>query len=75
MCGVWALAPWLPATGDALTIAFAILFGFFTAPFVALTTQLEMQISLVEKFGYRTGIVFLVSGDVGLWPIRLLERY
>lgn len=66
MCGVWALALWLPATGDASTIAFAILFGFFTAPFAALTTQLVMQISPVEEVGYRTGIVFLAAAISGL---------
>lgn len=66
LSGIWVLALWLPATGDAAIIAFAILFGFSSAPFAALATPLVVQISPMNEVGYRTGLLFLSAAISGL---------
>ena len=66
LSGIWVLALWLPAKGDAAVIAFAILFGFSSAPYAALATPLVVQISPMNEVGYRTGILFLAAAISGL---------
>lgn len=66
MSGIWILALWLPASGDASLIAFAVLFGFFSGAYVSLITPLVMAISPFKELGFRTGIVLFMIAIAGL---------
>ncbi|KAF2503373.1 MFS general substrate transporter [Lophium mytilinum] len=66
LSGIWILALWLPDSGDAALIAFAILFGFFSGAYVSLITPLVMAISPMAELGFRSGIVMFVTAIGGL---------
>lgn len=66
LTGIWCLALWLPASGDASLIAFAVLFGFFSGAYVSLITPLVMAISPFKELGFRVGIVMLMIAIAGL---------
>lgn len=66
LSGIWVLALWLPAKGEAALIAFAVLFGFTSAPFAALATPIVVQISPMDEVGYRAGVLFLAAAVSGL---------
>ncbi|KAL5360504.1 major facilitator superfamily domain-containing protein [Aspergillus floccosus] len=62
-CAVLILALWLPSQSDkAATVAFAVLFGFWSGTAISLAPVCVAQISKTEDFGKRYGIAyFLVS--------------
>jgi MFS family permease len=69
---ILSLALWLPATGDAPLILFAILYGAASGAFVALIPSMIAQISDIAEIGHRTGFGFailsipaLVSNPIG----------
>jgi MFS family permease len=69
---ILVLALWLPATGDAPLIVFAILYGTASGAFVALIPAMIAQISDISEIGHRTGFGFailsipaLVSNPIG----------
>lgn len=64
--GVFTLALWIPAAGDASIIAYAVIFGFFSGSYVSLIAGLVAQISPLPEIGYRSGIAFLVCSFSGL---------
>lgn len=67
-CGfstLWILALWLPATGDAAIISFAVLFGLFAGGYVSLITPIVIQISPMSEIGFRMGAVYFVSAFSG----------
>ncbi|KAF2722312.1 major facilitator superfamily transporter [Polychaeton citri CBS 116435] len=73
------LALWLPATGNAPIIVFAVLYGFGSGAFVSLAPAVIAQISDVRQIGVRTGSMFavisiaaLISNPVGG---ALVERW
>ena len=66
LSGIWILALWLPDASDAASIAFAVLFGFFSGAYVSLITPLIMQISPMAELGFRTGIVLFLTAIGGL---------
>lgn len=66
------LALWIPATGDAPLIIFAVLYGTASGAFVALIPSMIAQISDISEIGHRTGFGFailsitaLVSNPIG----------
>lgn len=69
---ILSLALWLPATGNAPLIIFAILYGTASGAFVALIPAMIAQISDISEIGHRTGFGFailsipaLVSNPIG----------
>ncbi len=61
IAGVAVLALWIPGTSQSATIAFAVIFGFFSGAYVSLIGALVAQISPLPEIGFRTGISFLMS--------------
>ena len=59
--GVATLALWLPSSGTVTTIVFAVLYGFFSGAYIALTPMLVAQISNIQQIGVRTGALFFAS--------------
>lgn len=55
------LALWLPATGNAAIIVFAVLFGIGSGAGIGLTPALCAQISPIRDIGVRTGSAFAIS--------------
>ena len=55
------LALWIPATTNASTIVFAILYGFGSGAVVALPSAMIAQISDVRKIGTRIGTLYACS--------------
>jgi MFS family permease len=66
LAGIFTLAMWIPAKGDASIIAYAVIFGFFSGAYVSLIGALVAQVSPPAEIGYRTGLVFLVCSVSGL---------
>jgi MFS family permease len=69
---ILTLALWLPSTGNAPIIVFALLYGVTSGAFVALIPALVAQISNLAEIGHRTGLAFailsipaLVSNPIG----------
>ena len=60
------LALWLPATGNAPIILFAVLFGIASGAGIGLTPVLVAQISPVKDIGVRTGALYSVSAIAAL---------
>jgi MFS family permease len=62
-CAVLILALWLPSQSNkAATVAFAVLFGFWSGTAISLAPVCVAQISKTEEFGKRYGTAyFLVS--------------
>ena len=61
MSGIFTLALWIPGNGQGATIAYSVVFGFFSGAYLSLIGGLVAQISVPSEIGYRTGLVFLVS--------------
>jgi MFS family permease len=57
---------WIPATGNAALIVFAVIFGFASGAYVSLIGGLVAQISPLPEIGFRTGLVFLIGSIGGL---------
>lgn len=66
MGGILILALWIPAASTAATLAFAVLFGFFSGAYVALAAALIVKISPFPQIGYRIGLMFLMASLGGL---------
>lgn len=64
--GILILAMWVPASTDAVAIAFSVLFGIFSGAYISLMAALVAQISPLEEVGYRNGLTFLFSSVGGL---------
>jgi len=60
------LALWIPATGNASIIVFAVLYGFGSGAFVSLAPSLIAQISDVRQIGVRTGTLFAIISIAAL---------
>ncbi|KAE9363191.1 MFS general substrate transporter [Stipitochalara longipes BDJ] len=61
MSGIVTLTLWIAGNGQGATIAYAVLFGFFSGAYVSLIGGVVAQISAPREIGYRTGLVFLVA--------------
>ncbi|RHZ55591.1 hypothetical protein CDV55_104592 [Aspergillus turcosus] len=66
LAGVLVLGLWIPASGNAAIIVFAVVFGFASRAYVSLPPALVVAISPLEEIGYRTGLLFLFSSVGGL---------
>jgi MFS family permease len=66
LAGILVLALWIPGTSSSAIIAFAVLFGFATGAYFALTAALVVKVSPFQQIGYRVGLVFLFSSIGGL---------
>ncbi|OJJ45250.1 hypothetical protein ASPZODRAFT_69526 [Penicilliopsis zonata CBS 506.65] len=66
LAGIVVLAVWIPATSNAATIVFSLLFGFASGAYVSLGPALMLQLGPIREIGYRTGLLFLVSSFGGL---------
>ncbi|KAJ6779436.1 hypothetical protein PWT90_10268 [Aphanocladium album] len=66
VAGVLVLAMWIPGTGNAVTIAFAAMFGLFSGAYIALLVALIAQVSPIREIGYRNGIACLAQSIGGL---------
>lgn len=64
--GILMLALWIPASSNAGTIIFAILFGFFSGAYVSLLPALISQLSPPGEIGTRQGAIFLFASFGGL---------
>ncbi|KUL84253.1 hypothetical protein ZTR_06960 [Talaromyces verruculosus] len=65
--GILVLALWIPASGNAAVIAFAVIFGFTSGAYASLIANLIVKISPNFKvIGYRTGLAFLFGSIGGL---------
>ncbi|EED11592.1 monocarboxylate permease, putative [Talaromyces stipitatus ATCC 10500] len=67
LSGILVLALWIPGTGNAAVIAFAVIFGFTSGAYASLIANLIVKISPNFKvIGYRTGLAFLFGSIGGL---------
>ncbi|CRL20220.1 Major facilitator superfamily, general substrate transporter [Penicillium camemberti] len=66
LAGIFILAIWIPATGAAGTIVFAVLFGCCSGAYVSLAAALVVKISPLPQIGYRVGLIFLFASIGGL---------
>ncbi|OAA71158.1 Major facilitator superfamily domain, general substrate transporter [Cordyceps fumosorosea ARSEF 2679] len=66
IAGALVLAMWIPGTENAVTIAFAALFGLFSGAYIALLVALIAQVSPIREIGYRNGIACLAQSVGGL---------
>ena len=66
LSAIFVLAVWLPAKSNALSIVFAILFGFSSGAFVSLIGPVVAQISDIRQIGVRTGALFAFASIAGL---------
>jgi predicted MFS family arabinose efflux permease len=60
------LALWLPATGNAPIILFAVLFGIGSGAGIGLTPVLCATVSPIKDIGVRTGTIFAISSIAAL---------
>lgn len=60
------LGVWIPAYGDAATIAFTVLFGIASGAGLGLTPVLIAHISPLEQIGTRTGAAFSLASLAAL---------
>ncbi len=69
MCGLTAaliLGLWLPASSEAATIAFTVLFGLSSGAGVGLTPALCAGIAPLEELGIWTGTTFSIAAVAAL---------
>jgi MFS family permease len=66
VAGVLVFALWIPASSNAATIIFAIIFGLASGAYVSISPALIAQISPLKEIGYRTGLLFLFASVGGL---------
>jgi MFS family permease len=64
--GIFILALWIPGSGNAINIVFAVLFGFSSGAYVSLSPALVAQISPPKEFGYRNGLMYFFAAFPGL---------
>lgn len=57
--GICEFAVWIPASEASIDIGFAIMFGFASGAFMALSGALPVSVSPLPEIGYRLGVVFL----------------
>jgi predicted MFS family arabinose efflux permease len=60
------LALWLPATGNAPIILFAVLFGIGSGAGIGLTPVLCATVSPIQDIGVRTGTIFAIASIAAL---------
>ena len=60
------LGLWIPATGNAPLIVFAVLFGIGSGAGIGLTPALCAGISPIKDIGVRTGTIFAISSIAAL---------
>ena len=60
------LAMWLPVTGNAALITFAVLFGIGSGAGIGLTPALAAQISPIQEIGIRSGTIFSIAAFAAL---------
>jgi MFS family permease len=60
------LALWLPTSGNAPIIIFAVLFGIGSGAGIGLTPALCAQVSPIKDIGVRTGTIFAISSIAAL---------
>ncbi|KAK4676345.1 hypothetical protein QC764_510550 [Podospora pseudoanserina] len=60
------LAVWLPSSGDAAIITFAVLFGIGSGAGIGLTPVLIASISPIQQIGARTGTAFSIASIAAL---------
>jgi MFS family permease len=74
-----ALALWIPASTNTLSILFAAFFGFSSGTFVSITPALIQQLSAVHNVGIRIGssfgIISLATFTGNPIAGALIERY
>ncbi|KAF1964956.1 putative MFS monocarboxylate transporter [Bimuria novae-zelandiae CBS 107.79] len=62
LSSLFVLAAWIPADAAASFIVFAVLVGFTSGAYVALTSSLVAQISDIKKIGTRNGTNWFMYG-------------
>ncbi|RHZ54007.1 uncharacterized protein CDV56_101682 [Aspergillus thermomutatus] len=60
LAGAVVLGLWIPASGNAAIVVFAVVFGFASGAYVSLAPALVVGISPLQEIRYRTGLLFLV---------------
>src|ERR1700712_69799 len=58
LSGIVVLGLWIPSANNAAIIMFAILYGFFSGAFGAMSPALVAQISPIKQIGSRVGTLF-----------------
>ncbi|PWY68683.1 monocarboxylate transporter [Aspergillus heteromorphus CBS 117.55] len=64
--GILVLAVWVPATSNAGSIVFSVLFGFSSGAYFSLAVALVAGIAPPREIGYWTGVLFLFASVGGL---------
>ncbi|OOF96428.1 hypothetical protein ASPCADRAFT_4472 [Aspergillus carbonarius ITEM 5010] len=64
--GILVLALWIPATSNAGSIVFGILFGITSGAYFSLSAALVAKIAPLREIGYWTGVLFLFASIGGL---------
>ena len=54
------LCLWLPSSGTAATVVFAVIFGFSSGAVASILPAIIAQISHIHQIGVRTGVLFSV---------------
>ncbi|KAM7194138.1 Major facilitator superfamily domain containing protein [Naviculisporaceae sp. PSN 640] len=79
LAGVLVLVLYIPASSDAATFTFSVLFGAMAGAYIALIAPLVVKISPMAESGYRIGLLFFLSAFSGLVtnPIggAIIERW
>lgn len=70
LSGIFILAVWLPASGSAATITFAILYGISSAAYVSLMAPVMNLISPLPEAGYRLGVIFFITAVGGMITVE-----
>lgn len=60
------LALWLPATGNAALVVFAVFIGIASGAGIGLTPALCAQVSPIQEIGIRSGTVFTIASFAAL---------
>lgn len=61
LSGVISLALWLPATGNAALIVFAVVYGVASGTTLSILPALVAQISDIRELGARTGALYAAA--------------
>lgn len=61
LAGTLNLALWLPSTGNAAIIVYAVFYGFASGCFFSILPAMVAQISDVRQLGVRTGSMYVPS--------------
>ncbi|KAJ4508421.1 hypothetical protein HRR83_007353 [Exophiala dermatitidis] len=60
LCALITLCLWLPGSGEAATIVFAVLYGFGSGAVASILPACIAHISHIHQIGVRTGVLFSV---------------